>query len=99
VAKLNAEGSTFIYSTYLGGNRRDEANGVAVDSNRQVYVVGETRSDDFPTRNALQPVGGLVAKITHTPDAGDALESSEFSHGLERSLLRCRGTSLLICYS
>jgi hypothetical protein len=81
VAKLNVEGSAFVYSTYLGGNRWDEANGVAVDFNGQVYVVGETRPDNFPTRNALQPVGGLVvnldafvAKITHTPAAGDALE-------------------------
>jgi hypothetical protein len=41
VTKLNATGSALAYSTYLGGNRDDEGNGIAVDSSGSVaYVTG-----------------------------------------------------------
>jgi hypothetical protein len=48
VAKLSVDGSTLLYSTYLGGKNDDLANGVAVDAFGQAYVVGTTASPDFP---------------------------------------------------
>ncbi|HXH51331.1 MAG TPA: SBBP repeat-containing protein [Terriglobia bacterium] len=48
VAKLSADGGTVLYSTYLGGSREDEGNGIAVDSLGAAYVTGTTISDDFP---------------------------------------------------
>ena len=36
------------YSTYLGGSGGDYANGIAVDSSGQAYLVGTTTSTDFP---------------------------------------------------
>jgi len=44
-----------IYSTYLGGSDEDGANGIAVDAAGDAYVVGQTRSLDFPTVNPAQP--------------------------------------------
>jgi hypothetical protein len=44
----------WIYSTYLGGSDSDHGNAIA-SRNGWSYVVGLTRSPDFPTRNALQP--------------------------------------------
>jgi hypothetical protein len=59
VIKLNAAGSTLLYSTYLGGHETDWGHGIAVDRRGQAYVVGFTQSDDFPTTpNALQSVLG-----------------------------------------
>ena len=49
VTKFNAAGSALIYSTYLGGSNREEANGIAVDSGGNAYVTGDTSSSDFPT--------------------------------------------------
>lgn len=49
VAKLSVDGSALIYSTYLGGRNQDVANGIAVDSFGQAYVVGTTISPDYPT--------------------------------------------------
>jgi hypothetical protein len=49
VAKLNPSGSLLVFSTYLGGYDRDDANGIAVDSAGNVYVTGSTESADFPT--------------------------------------------------
>ena len=58
--KLNpALGGTdaLVYSTYLAGADIDIANGVAVDAAGMIYVIGTTRSVDFPvTANAYQRV-------------------------------------------
>jgi hypothetical protein len=48
VAKLSADGSTLLYSTYLGGSKDDIANGVAVDFLGNAYVTGTTHSSDYP---------------------------------------------------
>jgi hypothetical protein len=58
LTKFNANGSAIIYSTYLGGISLDSAHGIAVDSSKQVYLAGLTGSDNFPTRNAVQPSFG-----------------------------------------
>ena len=55
VAKLSADGSQLVYSTYLGGSVSDDATGIAVDSSGEAYVAGSTLSTDFPTVNPLQP--------------------------------------------
>ncbi len=43
------------YSTYLGGANQERGKDIAVDSQGNILVVGETYSPDFPTANALQP--------------------------------------------
>lgn len=54
VTKLAADGSSLIYSTYLGGNDDDDARGIAVDGDGSAYITGFTYSTDFPTENPLQ---------------------------------------------
>jgi hypothetical protein len=59
----------------LGGSADDVAWGVAVDSNGNAYVVGETASTDFATTpGALRPTGqppeAFVAKIASASDPG-----------------------------
>lgn len=49
LTKLNASGSGFVYSTYLGGTGVDVGIGVAVDSANNAYLTGSTTSVDFPT--------------------------------------------------
>ncbi len=49
VANLNSSGSALLFSTFLGGNRKDWGVGIAVDSSKDVYVMGGTLSSDFPT--------------------------------------------------
>ncbi len=56
VAKLDPEGDTLIYSTYLGGNESDGVAGIAVGPTGP-YVTGNTQSNDFPTANAYDAVG------------------------------------------
>src|SRR5205823_11733448 len=53
VAMLNAQGSAFLYSTYVGGAGDDEPAGLAVDHTGNAYVTGWTNSLNFPTVNAM----------------------------------------------
>jgi hypothetical protein len=68
VSKIDASGSTLVYSTYLGGSGDDYGLGVALDSTATAYVVGYTYSANFPTANAFQSAlggaeDGFVSKI------------------------------------
>lgn len=57
-AKLNPQGSSLVYSTYLGGSDFEEGWGIAADNRGNAYVVGFSHSDDFPTTRAFQPFFG-----------------------------------------
>ncbi|RIL08021.1 MAG: hypothetical protein DCC71_00790 [Proteobacteria bacterium] len=49
VFALAPDGSDLVFSTYLGGSTNDTVQGVALDAQRNLFVTGETQSDDFPT--------------------------------------------------
>ncbi|GMK42348.1 hypothetical protein PCCS19_54070 [Paenibacillus sp. CCS19] len=48
VTKLNPAGSGLIYSTFLGGSEEDTPFDITTDSNGSAYVIGSTRSSNFP---------------------------------------------------
>jgi hypothetical protein len=48
VTRLSPDGSSLVYSTYLGGSNDDEARGVALDNAGNAYVVGYHISSDVP---------------------------------------------------
>ncbi|MCC7551872.1 MAG: SBBP repeat-containing protein [Methanobacterium sp.] len=57
VAKLNPNGTSLVYSTYLGGLGDDHGEVLAVDSAGYAYITGQTVSEDFPvTDNAFQKI-------------------------------------------
>ncbi|MBI2271837.1 MAG: SBBP repeat-containing protein [Bacteroidetes bacterium] len=49
VFKLNPTGTNIIFGTYVGGNQKDEGNGINIDTQGNVYVTGQTASPNFPT--------------------------------------------------
>jgi phage baseplate assembly protein gpV len=55
VAKLSAEGSAILYSTYLGGSGGDSGAAITVDAGGNAYVAGVTSSIDFPLARPVQP--------------------------------------------
>ena len=43
------------YASLLGGSAGDQANGVTLDAQGNVYVTGTTNSSNFPSKNGYQP--------------------------------------------
>jgi hypothetical protein len=58
VSKFGPAG-TLAYSTYLGGNKSDDAIALAVNAAGNAFVVGVTDSGDFPKVNPFYPRGFL----------------------------------------
>jgi hypothetical protein len=80
--KLSADGSSLVYSTYLGGNGNDYANGIAFDASGYVYVAGEAGSYDFPTKGLVYQSStgifstpdGFVTKLNMDPECLDQIQ-------------------------
>lgn len=47
--ELNSTGTGLIYSTYLGGRGSDIGKSIDLDSTGNIYIVGQTLSENFPT--------------------------------------------------
>jgi hypothetical protein len=72
VAKFSSDGSSLVFSTYLGGagtDHHDVAEGLWLDDSGDVYVTGYTQSTDFPTSVAIQPQCSLGAGASPCYDA------------------------------
>ena len=85
VAKLNRFGSGLIYSTFLGGNDHDQAQGIALDTEGNAYITGWTDSTDFPRVSPVQSSNGgkrdvFVAKLSAD---GSSLTYCTYLGGLE----------------
>jgi hypothetical protein len=67
VAKISTTVPELLYSTYLGGSGREDANGIAVDGSGAAYIGGYTKSDDFPTANAHDNTfaGGVTDAVAY----------------------------------
>jgi hypothetical protein len=77
VTVLNAAGSAQLFSTFLGGSEADVGNGIAVASDRSVYVTGLTVSSDFPVTPGafMTALGGsmpLPPMCAHLPPPSNA---------------------------
>ncbi|WP_226673453.1 SBBP repeat-containing protein [Rossellomorea aquimaris] len=77
VTKVDPTGS-LVYSSYLGGTGREQAQGIAIDSSGNAYVTGSTGSINFPTQNAFQGTyqGVQDAFVTKINPTGSLIYSS-----------------------
>ena len=82
IAKVSADGSSLLYSTYLGGEATDIANAIAVDASGAAYITGITYGP-FPTRNPVQKSlsGGKDAFVAKISPDGSALVYSTYLGG------------------
>jgi murein DD-endopeptidase MepM/ murein hydrolase activator NlpD len=86
VIKLNALGTGVEYGTFLGGNRDDSVQAIALDSTGNAYVTGGTRSSDFSATVGAQNVdfnGEIDAFVTKISSTGAGLGYSTFLGGSE----------------
>ncbi|MEK7754855.1 MAG: SBBP repeat-containing protein [Acidobacteriota bacterium] len=83
VAKLDPTGASLLYSTFLGGSGYDDCLGMAQDASGNIYLAGNTRSQNFPTVNPLSPklAGISDAFVAKLNPAGTALLYSTYLGG------------------
>ncbi|MCW5982001.1 MAG: SBBP repeat-containing protein [Bryobacteraceae bacterium] len=72
VAKVNTAGTGLVYAGYLGGSDGDFSTDIALDSSKNAYIVGETRSANFPKtvgKTCGSEGDGFIAKINASGNA------------------------------
>ena len=79
--------SQLVWSTFLGGGLRDRILDLELDSAGNVFVIGHTRSSDFPTTAPVAPYdsvhnGGWDAFVAKLSADGGTLSYSTFLGGL-----------------
>ena len=89
VTRISADGSSLLYSTYLGGDSWNQSSGIALNSVGEVYVAGYTSSLNFPVANAYQLIAspnqggsyGMYGFVTKFSADGSSLIYSTFLGG------------------
>ncbi|MGC2477449.1 MAG: choice-of-anchor D domain-containing protein [Candidatus Sulfotelmatobacter sp.] len=89
LTKISADGSSLLYSTYLGGNAYDQPSSISINSAGEAYVAGFTSSQNFPMSNAYQPtvspnqggVYGVYGFVTKFSADGSSLAYSTYFAG------------------
>ncbi|MSO21401.1 MAG: hypothetical protein EXQ56_13285 [Acidobacteria bacterium] len=81
VTKIAANGTSLVYSTYLGGGVSDTGTAIAVDGTGSAYVTGLTESSNFPTANSFQARAGVDAFAARLVTTGNGLAYSTFLGG------------------
>jgi hypothetical protein len=92
VAKLNAGGDALAYSTYLGGDADENfdpsgeicCGGIAVDSEGNAYVTGNTWSDNFPVTALQTRFGGGTDAFAVKLGASGAIELATYIGGSQQ---------------
>jgi len=72
-----------MFSTFLGGDKTDGARSLTVDLDGNIYLTGETYSENFPIMNATQDylAGEIDIFITKMNASGEALDFSTYYGG------------------
>ena len=85
VTKLNADGSSLVYSTFIGGSSGDNVTDLVVDSSGNAFVTGFTLSTDYPTTAGAYDTtyggGDFDVFVTKLNAAGSSLVYSTFIGG------------------
>ena len=84
LVKLNASGTSFGYSTYIGGRYSDIVTGIDIDNKGRAVIAGTTNSDNFPVTSGAYDtsINGVTDLFVSTLDAsGSSMVASTFIGG------------------
>jgi hypothetical protein len=96
VTKFSPDGSSLVYSTYLGGSDSDQGNSIALDSSNEAYVAGTTASDDFPLANAYQT---YCAPGPYNGNSNDITERNGCGYQNSAFIAKLNSTGTALVYS
>jgi uncharacterized protein (TIGR03437 family) len=104
-ATISVDGSKLNYSTYFGGSEDDSALALALDSQGNVILAGQTWSFDFPIPGGVQPPTGygeaFVVKLAPPGPAviTSVLNGASYQPGIEAgSWVMIQGANLANTY-
>jgi len=85
VGRLTPNGDSLMFGTYLGGDLHDLGQGIVTDVDGNIYITGETRSIDFPTKAGFDESHNGEYDIYATKIAypGDTIIYSTFLGGMQ----------------
>ncbi len=88
LSKLSPDGSSLIYSTYLGGSEYDQARSLALDDEGSVYLTGRTESANYPVVNPIIPSfgGSQDGFVTKVSPEGDRIIYSTYLGGSQNDI-------------
>jgi gliding motility-associated-like protein len=84
ISKLNPDGSSLIWATYLGGTSSDYPHSMMVNGLNELYIYGTTSSNNYPvSSNAFSTTlnGFSDIYITHLTDDGTNIVGSTYIGG------------------
>ena len=80
ILKLNSTATSILAATYLGGSSTEQVGGLAVDTAGNLYVVGNTTSNDFPTtQGVLQTSFGSSGQNVFVAKLNSSLSALAYS--------------------
>lgn len=74
ISQLKFDGSSLLYSTYLGGGGTDIATGMAIDNKGSVFVTGTTTSGTGTPPSKSFPVSTSILPFQPAPATGAAIQ-------------------------
>ncbi|MDQ6677906.1 MAG: SBBP repeat-containing protein [Acidobacteriota bacterium] len=98
-SKLTSDGSSLLYSTYLGGSKGATLRGLALDSAGRVWIAGSTTSPDFPSLDNAAQLGTDFA-LQLNADATALVQSFRLPSGTvtQNPVLDSNGNLLLLAF-
>jgi len=76
ITKFTEDGSSLIYSTFIGGNGSETPHSIIVNSANDLYIMGATSSTNFP-------VGGSAYQPTNNLGGGAIIDGINFLAGAD----------------
>jgi uncharacterized repeat protein (TIGR01451 family) len=88
-AKISGDGTSLLFSTFIGGEVEEKGSGIGVDGNGLIYIAGQTSSSDFPTTvGAIQfnynggPGDAFVTKVNPAVPGRNGIVYSTYFGGI-----------------
>lgn len=72
ISKFSADGTSLLYSTFIGGEAQETPHSIVVDNNDNIYIMGVTGSANFPVQT-----GGYDLSFS----SGTSLNMNTFFYG------------------
>jgi hypothetical protein len=86
IFKLSSDGTTNLYSTYLGGDAYDEGQAICFDGNITVFLAGHTSSSDFPTTSGVYATTNPGSTSAFVSKMSLGIENPELTYPFDESV-------------